>query len=202
MKRTLVIITTMATLLSAAALPASAQTDGDGSEGAITTTLSGVQGTRAVTLVSPIAVNSVLSGLPTGNYAVTVEEIARTGTNPWSVTGRLCGPDSAITPTASDCTAHPDKLVKSGDALTTLAGADFDLSGLAVTEAVPGGSGTLAAGADADLSAARTLFSNTGQDTTLLYSEVYSSSGDVTLTPPSGTEITTYVGYFVVTLVQ
>lgn len=180
-------------LLLPVALPASAQVDGEGGTGPVTAVLDSV-GVRSITSVSALVLTGALSVVPTDDYAVVVTEAARTGTNSWSVTGRMCG--------SVDCSTDPDALVLTTNSAVSLAGDAIDVSNRAVTELVPGGSGTLAApGTTEVFSQARTLFTNNDQSTTTIYSEVYTATGDVSVTPPDGTAAGTYAGFFVVTLV-
>lgn len=195
------VIATIATLLMGGVFSASAQTDGDGGEATVTADLT-ITGTRSVTSVSPLTLDGALSALPTDAYTVVVDEALRTGTNPWSVTGRVCGPD-ADNLLVSDCTNRGDQLVHATEAGETIAGANLSVDNRAVSELVAGGSGTLTTPAGSeDFSAARTLFTNSNQSTTETYTETYTATGDVDLAPPDGTATGTYNGYFVVTLIQ
>lgn len=180
---------------------AHAQVDGGSGESLLTAALSTV-GTRSIASIATPELTGVLSGAPTSSYTVAVAEATRTGTNAWSVTARLCGP-SATNPLVSDCTNNAGVMVNSVDATKTIPGSAVSLSGRSVTELLPGGSGDLSVPAgSADLSTARTLFSNANQDTSLLYTETYTASGSITLTPPNGTASGTYNGFVVVSLVQ
>lgn len=183
------------------ASPAHAQVDGASSEGLLSATLSNV-GTRSIATVTTPALNGILSTAPSSSYSVAVAEVSRTGTNGWSVTAKLCGPD-ATNPLVSDCATKPAVMVHSTDATKTIPGSAISVSGRTVSELVAGGSGELSTPVGAaDLSTARTLFSNNNQDSTLLYTDTYTAAGTLTLTPPNGTASGTYNGFIVVSLVQ
>lgn len=188
-------------IFSAGVSPASAQTDGDGSEGEVVATLDGVVGTRYVAAVAPIALTGVSSSLPADDYTVGVEELSRTGTNQWSVTARVCGA-SATDALVSDCTNRGDQLVNA-DGTNTIAGSALEVDERAVSELIEGDSGTLTAPEGAEVfSQPRTLFTNADQLNTQVYTETYTATGALTLTPPDGTVLDTYNGFYVVTLVQ
>jgi hypothetical protein len=133
----------------------------------------------------------------TSTLAVTVTEAAVNGVTPWSVTARLCGASSG----ASNCAGDPDRIVLSTDTTKKITGDNLTISGRSVTPVSGGGTSTATSGSE-DLSAARTIFTNTGQDPLLLYTGTYASTSTVTLTPPSSATPGAYTGYLVVTLVS
>jgi hypothetical protein len=154
--------------------------DGDGGTSVVTATIANI-GSRSVTLVNPIALTSVQGAATlTAPYAVTVTEVTRNGTNPWSVTG-----DIGTLTSGSD----------------TLAATTLSVSARAVNQTLGGGTSAAPSGSQA-FGTARTLFSNSGQSTGTIYSGAYAGSGTVTLTPPDGAKTGIYTGTFTVTLVQ
>lgn len=178
--------------------PMAGAVDGGGAEGPVTANLT-TTGTRSVTTVAPIVFSGALSSGLQAQYSVSVAEAARTGTNQWSVTARLCGP-AAGNPLVSDCATRGDSLVSSAG---TMGGAAVAVGGRSVTELLPGGSGLVSAPSGSEaLDAQRTLFTNSGQSTAVAYTETYTAAGSLTLTPADGTPTGTYSGYLVVTLVQ
>lgn len=181
MKRTIAITTMAFVLMSPVAVRAQ---DGLGGAAPITATvLAGTLGSRSITSVAPLVMNSVAgqSALTTP-YAVLVTEITRTGTNPWSVVGAL-----------SD-----DLATTSG---STIAKSAVAVSGRQVLQVASGGVSAAPAGSQ-DLSVGRTLFTNTGQDVNALYTGTHAATGTVTLTPPNGSAAGVYNGTFTVTLIQ
>jgi hypothetical protein len=157
-------------------------------------------GGRTLTSVSLGAMANVLRGASTSaTLTAVVTETAVDGLDPWSVTVRLCGPNNVTTPTASDCTTFPDQLVKAGDASKTVPGTAVNISGRSVNAVLGGGTATATAGTQA-MSATRTLFTNTGQVPSTLYTGVYTSTASVALDAPSNSSAGVYNGFLVVTL--
>lgn len=189
MNRTRSLVAATAIVLSAAAIfpsPAGAA-DGDGGSSTLTATITaGSVGSRSVTSVPAIAMTSALdSATLSGTYSAVVTEAARTGTNPWSITGSMAGALSdGATPTPNTVP------------LSALA-----ISGRDVVQVASGGTSAAATGSAA-LTSAVTLFSNTGQSTSAVYTGTHTASGTITLTPPNGTVAGVYTGTFTVTLVQ
>lgn len=193
----------MSLFTSPLAYGADSATDVTSGTGAITATLTEI-GTRSVAAVGAIAFTGGLSNALTANYSVVVTELARTGTNPWSVTGQVCG--GSGTP---DCATKANNLYNGA---TALAASNIAASSLAMTSAtgtvqgvvIPTGSGggTLTAGSFTDLGASRTLGTNSSQSTATAYSGGYQLTGNLSLSLPNGTGTGAYSGYFVVTLVQ
>ena len=157
-------------------------------------------GTRTITTATLTPFSDALRAASVNStLAVTVTEAAVNGVTPWSVTARLCGPNGGGT--AADCAADPDRIVLGTDTTKKITGANLALSGRSVTPVAGGGTSTAVSGSE-DLSAARTLFTNTGQDPLLLYTGTYASTATVTLTPPATATPGAYTGYLVVTLVS
>lgn len=155
-------------------------------------------GTRTITTatVTPFS-DALRTASVTSTLAVTVAEAAVNGVTPWSVSARLCGPNGA----AADCTADPDRLVLGTDTTKKITGSNLAISARSVTPVLGGGTSTAVSGSE-DLSAARTLFTNTGQDPLVLYTGTYASTATVTLTPPATATPGAYTGFLVVTLVS
>jgi hypothetical protein len=157
-------------------------------------------GGRTLTSVSLGTLASVVRGASTSaTLTAVVTETAVDGLDPWSVTVRLCGPNNVTTPTASDCATYPDQLVKAADATKTVPGSAVSISGRTVNAVLGGGTSTATAGTQA-LSATRTMFTNTGQVPSTLYSGVYTSTATVALDAPSNSTAGVYNGFLVVTL--
>lgn len=200
MRRTIA-ATVAGAMIMLVAAPAYAQVDGGTSEGLLSASLN-TTGTRSIATVTTPALTGSISGAPTSSYTVAVAEVARTGTNAWSVTAKLCGPN-ATNPLVSDCTNRPAVMVNAADATKTIPGSAVTIGSRAVSDLVSGSSGDISApSGPADLSTARTLFSNANQETTKLYTDTYTATGTLTLTPPNGTVTGTYNGFVVVSLVQ
>lgn len=171
--------------------------------GVVTATLTEI-GTRSVAAVGAIAFTGGLSNALTASYSVVVTELARTGTNPWSVTGQICGgtgtPDCATKANNlySGATALPaSNIAASTHAMATATGT---VQGVVIPTG--SGGGTLTAGSFTDLGASRTLGTNSSQSTATAYSGGYLLTGNLSLALPNGTATGAYTGYFVVTLVQ
>ncbi|MFA5787674.1 MAG: hypothetical protein WDA71_11965 [Actinomycetota bacterium] len=171
-------------LMVMAAGPAALAADGDGGSGLITATITaGSIGSRSVTSVAPVVMTSLLNASQlTASYAVLVTETARTGTDPWSVTAVLAA-------ALSDGLGH------------TIPTSNMAVSARSVLRVLGGGTATAPAGSE-DLSAAKTLFSVTGQDPLSVYTGTYTGSGTLTLTVPNATAVGVYTGTLTVTLVQ
>jgi hypothetical protein len=165
-------------------------------DGTVSADLS-TSGTRSITVVSPISTSSTLNALATASYGVTVVEAARTGTANWTVSAKLCGQ----TALAKDCTGTKDNALSSATSSAILPGSAVALSARAVSEAgTTTGTVSSAPSGSAALSSAAQLFS-AAESVGTLYTETFTSSGTVTISPPPGQAAETYVGYFVVTLV-
>lgn len=170
-----------------------------GTAGAVDVAVSAqvLSGSRTMTATLTPFVAALRGQAVDSALAVTVTEAAVNGVTPWSVTTRLCGRDAGGT--APDCTAEPD-LIKL-DATNRIAGSSLTISGRSVTPVLGGGTSTATSGSE-NLSTTRTLFTNTGQDPSLVYTGTYESTATVTLTPPVSAIAGTYTGYLVVTLVS
>lgn len=159
--------------------PAGAQLDGGDSTALITANINAL-GSRAVTAAAPIAITSALdSSSATGGYNIVVTEVTRNGSNPWTVAGSLQAP---LTNLNSD----------------TIPNSAVTVSGRSVSAVGGGGTSTPQTGTQ-DLTAARTLASYS-QNTALIYSGVYTLTGNITVTPPTGSATGVYTATFVVDL--
>lgn len=180
--------------LTAVGMPGSASADD------IAVAAQVLPGTRTITTATLTPISDVLRAASVDStLAVTVTEAAVNGVTPWSVTARLCGPNGGNT--AADCGADPDRIVLSTDTSKKITGANLSISGRSVTPVAGGGTSTATSGTE-DLSAARTIFTNTGQDPLLLYTGTYASTSTITLTPPASATAGAYSGFLVVTLVS
>ena len=140
-------------------------------------------GSRTITTISPLALTSALgSDTLSATLAVVVAEAARSGTNAWSVTAI----SSALTSGAN-----------------TLAASNLSVDNRSVAKVAGGGT---AAAPDVELSsplnAAATLFSNSGQSASSIYTGTYTGTSTVTLAVPNGSATGAYTGTLTVTLVQ
>lgn len=142
----------------------------------------GAIGVRSITATTPIVLNPSL-GVATvqGALAATVTETAVTGTNPWSVTAAM----SALT--------------KAG--ATDIANSNLAISNRAVVPVLGGGTAAATSGSE-NMSATRTLFTNTGQLTTAIYTGTYATTADLALSVPNGQTAGVYSGTMTITLVQ
>lgn len=177
---------------------------GGAQESTATATITALD-TRTITTVDVLTFAGEL-GTDTsvsGAFNVVVAETAAAGVNPWSVTGRLCGPTDLANPSTSgsDCTTYPDQLARSQPADgVSLPGANFTANTTAPT--VVDGGGTASAGSGGALSGAAELLVNTGQDPDTAYTGTYTETGTIDLDLSNVDDIGTFSGYWVVTLVQ
>jgi hypothetical protein len=163
--------------------PAHAQLDGADGNGLITANINAL-GSRAVTAVAPIPITSNQNGSSaTGSYNIVVTEITRNGSNPWFVTGALAAPLTNV-----DVDTNNDTIPNSAVEVSNRASAELNGGG---TKTVPSGA--------QDLTAARTLVSY-AQSTALLYTGTYTLTGDITVTPPTGSKTGVFTASFVVDL--
>lgn len=186
--KVLVAAVATAIVLGALGAPAHAQVaDGDDGSALITATVNNL-GYRAVTAVAPITITSGLnSSSATGGYSVLVTEVTRTGTNPWTVTGALSGPlTNTDVDTTNDTIPNTAVTIHDRAAAATLGGG--------------GASDNTAISGTADLTQARTLASWINQSGSLIYSGEYTLTGNLTVTPPTGSKTGVYQTNFVVTL--
>jgi hypothetical protein len=143
-------------------------------------------GSRTIALVTPGSFSSVLGNANMTSPLVTeIAETSVSGDANWSVTGGVTQfSDGAPTPHTIAANALNNSANNTVQAL----------GGGTVTE----GSGT------GDLGAGQTFFTNSGQDTSTLYTGTYSDTSTLTLTPPNGTFAaaagTTYTATLTVTL--
>ena len=180
-----ILVATVAAALVVAMMPspASAQLDGGDSSALITANINAL-GSRAVTAAAPIAITTLQNASSaTGQYNIVVTEITRNGSNPWYVTGSLAAPL-----TNTDVSTLNDTIPNTAVSVSNRVGTPVGGGG---TETEPSGS--------EDLTQARTLISY-AQDTALLYNGTYTLTGDITVTPPTGSKTGTYTATFVVDL--
>jgi hypothetical protein len=157
-----------------------------------TTTVTGVVGGTGlvgVRTLGPVtgvtlAGASSLSGVLT----VPVAEVAAVGTTPWSVTA------SSSDLTSGGNTISATNLTVADTGLPTGVGC---LSVALNQCTVNGGGATPRA-----LDAAKTLFTVTGEQSTVAYTGVYTYTGAMNLAVPNGTPAGTYTGTMTLTLVQ
>jgi hypothetical protein len=154
-----------------------------GTDATLTATLTGgAIGSRSITSVAPIAlISSAGSGTVDGSMATLVTETAVTGdATGWSITAAL---------------------TNLSDGSHTLSKALVDVKNRAVVQVAGGGTSTATTGTE-DLSATRTLFSNSGQSATSVYTGTNASTADLSLHVPNGTATGVYTGTMTVTLIQ
>lgn len=158
--------------------------DGGGTTAAITATITaGTIGSRSITLATPIVMTSALDAdTLSGSLAATVTEAARSGTNPWSVTADM----TALTNATSDTIAKTNMTVSARSVLQTAGGG---------TSAAPTGGTAIGA-------SPVTLFSNTGQLTSAVYTGTYVGSSTWTLAVPNASKVGVYSGTVTLTLNQ
>lgn len=199
MRRRILGVTISTLLVGLFAVPS-----GGAQESTATTTITAVD-SRTITTVDVLTFAGEL-GTDTsvsGAFNVVVTELAAAGVNPWSVTGRLCGPVDLAQPatSGSDCTTYPDQLARSSPADgVSLPGANFSVNTTAPV--VVDGGGVASAGSGGALSAAAELLVNTGQDPDTAYTGTYTEAGTIDLDLSTVDDIGTFSGYWVVTLVQ
>jgi hypothetical protein len=126
----------------------------------------------------------------TANSSIAVAEVAVSGANPWTVTGQLV--DNASVVNQINQAAAPSN---------TIPGAAFGVSNNSPTPLTSAVGTTPAAGASGTLSAALSLFS-VAESTSAVYTNTWTGTGSVTVTPPNGTATGAYSGTFVETLFQ
>ena len=157
---------------------------------AVSATLQNTLGTRSVATVAPITMinSSAVTTLST-TWDTTVAEVARSGTNPWSIQATLSGGQVTYATT------------------NHIPASAFVLSGNAAPAPTTGtGGGTWSPGAGGALNndgvTGTPLCSNAGQNSGITYTGNYDCNGTITLTPPNGTVQGAYTGTFVVTLID
>lgn len=179
-----------------------AQTDGQGGSSTLTVVLP--QGTRSLTsttnptfVQSTGAVGSITS--LTSTYTVVVDEIARSGTNPWSLTGALSG---ALTEVGGGTHTIPTDAF--GVSLRDVAFAPSVVLGAGAQpskDTVTPGTGSSSLGDGAGGAATVTLFKINNEDPSSQYSTVYTATGAITFTNDAYFGAS-YTGTFAYTLVQ
>jgi hypothetical protein len=158
--------------------------DGGGGSTSITAALTAASiGSRSVTTVSPVVLTNVVgTSTATGLLSVTVTEVARSGTNSWSLT--------AVASALSDGAQTPNTIPAS--ALSVL--------GRSVQQTDGGGTAVAPVGTSS-LGSAATLFTTTGQNPGLLYTGGYVAGGTVSLAVPNLVVTGTYTGTLTVSLI-
>ena len=154
-----------------------------------------VNGTRSITAASLGTATNLTPGLVlSGNNAlsVTVTETARTGVSPWSVTVSASDLDNTDT---SDDAKIPASALTMG---TTTAPSAVSCLTLAISSSRC----SITNSAGGTLDQTRTLFSVSGQSTSVSYSGLYTGAATVALAVPSGLPAGTYSGTVTVTLNQ
>lgn len=179
------VVPVLAVAMLSVAAPALAS-DGDGGGGTATlaaTLTAGSIGSRSLTSISPVVLATALN-TPTasGAYTAVVTEAARGGTNPWSLTAVA----SALTGPAGS---------------TAIPAAALSVGARSVVQVAGGGTAAAPTGSS-PLDSAATLFSNTGQSTSALYTGTYTGTGTISLAVPNGQAVGAYTGTLTVTLVQ
>jgi len=181
--RILIAAAAAAVLVGMVPSPAGAQVDGADGSALITANINSL-GSRAVTAVAPITITSAQDGSSaTGSYNIVVTEITRNGSNPWTVAGSLSAPLTNV-----DVDTNNDTIPNTAVAV----------SNRAATQVNGGGTKTTPSGSE-DLTQARTLISY-AQSTGLVYTGVYTLTGDLTVTPPTGSKTGVFTTNFVVDL--
>jgi hypothetical protein len=173
-------------VLSVTSTATPAFADGGSSSAGLSATLtSGSIGSRSITSVSPVTLTSALNtATASGAMATTVTEAARGGTAAWSLT------------------AVSSLLAKTGGtSADDIAASNLSIANRAVTPVAGGGTSTAATGSSS-LATDATLFSNSGQSVTSLYTGTYAATGTITLAVPNGQSVGAYTGTLTVTLVQ
>jgi hypothetical protein len=125
------------------------------------------------------------------NYSIKVVEVAASGVNPFTVTGQLF--DTQSTPVANQVgqVATPANVIP---------GSAFSVSNVLPTAlTTPPAGVTPAAAASGNLSAALSLYSVT-ESVAAVYTNTWTGTGTITLTPPNGTKTGAYAGTLVETL--
>ena len=157
-------------------------------------------GSRTLTSVGLGTMASVLRAATTSaTLTAVVTETAVDGLDPWSVTARLCGPNNVTTPTTADCATYPDQIVLTGDGTKAIPGTAVTISSRSVTPVAGGGTSSATAGSQT-LATTRTIFTNTGQVPTTLYTGVYTGTASISINAPSNAATGAYNGFLVVTL--
>lgn len=147
----------------------------------------GTPGTRSIVSVVPGAMTSALGQHAlTGSLSVQVAETAVTGDPSWYVTAQATSFSDGATPPHT----LPASALANGSNATVLVG----------------GGGTVAEGGTGSLDNPVTLFSDSGESATSLYSGTYTNTSTLTLTPPNGTFAptsgATYTSVITVTLIN
>ncbi|HVA42469.1 MAG TPA: hypothetical protein VNF50_03215 [Acidimicrobiales bacterium] len=162
--------------------PASAATAGQHTSIPLTATLTaGSIGSRSITSVTPATITSSLGTLPTSTpLTVVVSEAAISGaTNGWYVTAQ-----------ASDFQ----------DAAGNVVPATSLVDGANQVDQAGGGGVAAAVSGPGEMGAAETLFVDTGESASVLYTGTYTDTSTLTLSPPDGTRTGVYTSDLTVTL--
>jgi hypothetical protein len=160
-------------------------------------------GGRTVTVATPPSFALTDLNATNGDVATTapaatsLTETFATGAS-WSVKAQMCGPNSYATPTAADCGAKPNQMVRAdgGAAADRLEGSTIDLNrGTIVNGGLP--LHTVTAGSETNLGSQVTLMQSSDELATTLYSGVYSVTTGLTVQDLIRTG--TWKGYWVIT---
>jgi hypothetical protein len=159
----------------------------------VAVTLNAGIGTRVVSDAGSTLTMTQLAGATTtsANYSIKVVETSVSGANPFTVTGQLF--DTQATPVAN-------QVAQTATPANTIPGSAFGVSNVLPTALTTAPAGvTPAAAASGNLSAALSLYSVT-ESTSAVYTNTWTGTGTITLTPPNGTKTGAYSGTLVETL--
>jgi hypothetical protein len=191
MRRRLFIVAAVA-VLPLAIMPSAFAAQQGQSSAPVSVTLASI-GTRTIADTGSLLTMTSAAGQTTlsANYQIGVVETSVTGANPWNVTGQLQDTQSTPVPNQVAQVATPSK---------TIPGASFNVAANSPTPLVTAPAGvTPSAGAGGPLSAAVNLF-QVAESTSAVYTNTWTGTGSITLTPPNGTATGTYAGTFLETL--
>jgi hypothetical protein len=156
--------------------------DGDGGDSTVTAVVASATGERFVSAAPPVVLARLAgTATMTGALVLGVTELARTGTASWSLQAQL---DADLSDGGDNSIARSQMSMDTG------------------TTVPVGGGGEIASGSDGTLDAEVTVFTNTGQLTTLAYTGVYTSTTTLSLTIPNLQPTGAYSGNISITLVQ
>jgi hypothetical protein len=159
----------------------------------VAVTLNAGIGTRVVSDAGSTLTMTQLAGATTtsANYSIKVVETSVSGANPLTVTGQLF--DTQATPVAN-------QVAQTATPANTIPGSAFSVSNVLPTALTTPPSGvTPAAAASGNLSAALSLY-NVTESVSAVYTNTWTGTGTITLTPPNGTKTGACSGTLVETL--
>jgi hypothetical protein len=165
--------------------PAGAATSTSTANISATITAGGI-GSRTIAALPIVMTSAAGNGKVSGAYSVSVVETAATGVNPWSVTTAV----SKLTNTLDSTVINPD---------------NFDISTPSLLASLPAGSDAATTGSVYSYTSGAnsdplTLFTNTGELLTSVYTSTHTATGTLSVTPPNGASTGAYTGTFTVTL--